>query len=143
MFRRHSFFPRILFALLILGGFAMTTMIAYRAGAAHEHVLGVTTTDAESDDLEPETRHLFPLPHMARHIATPHFPCLGPFFCGGVLFLIVLAALCHSPFWHHPPMMRPHHPRWFSHRRRWHMSQESPTDEGSKSEEKTDKVTDR
>ena len=45
MFRRRSFFFRALLVLIVLGGFAATGMLAYRAGAAHGYAQAAAAVD--------------------------------------------------------------------------------------------------
>lgn len=114
MFHRGSIVVRILLALIVLGGFVMASALSYRVGLARGYAQGAATTDSE------ETALLSPFPAPPAFFAPvpPRmgffpFPLLGPLFCGGILFLMVLVALLRPPFGHHPPMpMMPKHPDW-------------------------------
>ncbi|MBN1313672.1 MAG: hypothetical protein JXB30_19875 [Anaerolineae bacterium] len=138
MFRRHSFFVRALLALIILGGFAATGMLAYRAGAAHGYVQGTADTGEEAESLS--LAHPFLMSRMTRRAAVPHFPFMGPFCCSGLLFLMAMAMLFRAFHWHHPPMMWARHVRWAGHRHTWHEYGEPPNKENAETGKKADET---
>ena len=135
MFHRGSIVVRILLALIVLGGFVMASALSYRVGLARGYAKGAATTDSEEITLPPiPAPPAFFAPRL-HHVRFFPFPLLRPLFCGGILLLIVLAALVRPPFWHHPGPWAAH-AHWPRPPHPWSECPEPPANEETKTEDK-------
>ena len=123
MFRRGSFFIRLVGVLLLVGVLIAVGGLAFRAGQAQGYALGLTVSSEELSASPAAVPGLYPgFGYWARPYFgfMPFWPLLCLFGLG-VIFLFALGAILRPRHWHgygragHPG--EPHPEDWHAH---WH-----------------------
>jgi hypothetical protein len=116
MFRVGSFILRLVLALVLLAGVIGAVAFAFRAGYSQGYVIGAANA---GDGAQPAPNFpVYPgrMPHYGFY-GMHFFPPIGMFFCGSLLFVVLIGAIFRPRHWHrhHDWTGHPHGPwahRW-------------------------------